>query len=156
MGHNGKGQPASATRLFHVQGTDSYNTRTVEVQARASALNSSDIFLLVTASTCYLWFGKVPITLATRLMPRAVCQARDGSTPQRRQTSCPASDRPGVGQGQGHSGELNMTGRSGSLLVRGRPRPGRLPSFLPRARSMTLPESLGKKRRPSPLCQSFL
>uniref|UniRef100_G1MHM8 Villin like n=1 Tax=Ailuropoda melanoleuca TaxID=9646 RepID=G1MHM8_AILME len=58
MGHNGKGQPPSATRLFHVQGTDSYNTRTVEVQARASALNSSDIFLLVTASTCYLWFGK--------------------------------------------------------------------------------------------------
>ncbi|KAM5233389.1 villin-like protein isoform 3-T3 [Hipposideros larvatus] len=56
--HNGKGQPAPATRLFHVQGTDSYNTRTMEVPARASALNSSDIFLLVTAGICYLWFGK--------------------------------------------------------------------------------------------------
>ncbi|XP_045056136.2 villin-like protein [Desmodus rotundus] len=56
--HSGKGQPASATRLFHVQGTDSYNTRTMEVPARASALNSGDIFLLVTASICYLWFGK--------------------------------------------------------------------------------------------------
>ncbi|XP_028374301.1 villin-like protein isoform X2 [Phyllostomus discolor] len=53
-----KGQPASSTRLFHVQGTDSYNTRTMEVPTRASALNSSDIFLLVTASICYLWFGK--------------------------------------------------------------------------------------------------
>ncbi|XP_053077657.1 villin-like protein isoform X5 [Acinonyx jubatus] len=57
-GHDGKEQPAPATRLFHVQGTDSCNTRTVEVPARASALNSHDIFLLVTASICYLWFGK--------------------------------------------------------------------------------------------------
>uniref|UniRef100_A0A673UGK9 Villin like n=1 Tax=Suricata suricatta TaxID=37032 RepID=A0A673UGK9_SURSU len=58
MGHSGMEQPAPATRLFHVQGTDSYTTRTVEVPARASALHSSDIFLLVTASVCYLWFGK--------------------------------------------------------------------------------------------------
>ncbi|XP_025769458.1 villin-like protein [Puma concolor] len=57
-GRDGKEQPAPATRLFHVQGTDSCNTRTVEVPARASALNSHDIFLLVTASVCYLWFGK--------------------------------------------------------------------------------------------------
>nr|KAF6476844.1 villin like [Rousettus aegyptiacus] len=57
-GYDGKGQPASATRLFHVQGTDSFNTRTMEVPTRASALNSSDIFLLVTARLCYLWFGK--------------------------------------------------------------------------------------------------
>ncbi|KAB0399950.1 hypothetical protein E2I00_012626, partial [Balaenoptera physalus] len=57
-GHNGKGQPASATRLFHVRGTDSYNTWTLEVPARASALNSNDIFLLATAGLCYLWFGK--------------------------------------------------------------------------------------------------
>ncbi|XP_044893820.1 villin-like protein isoform X4 [Felis catus] len=57
-GHDAKEQPAPATRLFHVQGTESCNTRTVEVPARASALNSHDIFLLVTASVCYLWFGK--------------------------------------------------------------------------------------------------
>ena len=50
----------SATRLFHIQGTDSCNTQTMEVPARASALNSNDIFLLVTAGLCYLWFGKVP------------------------------------------------------------------------------------------------
>ena len=45
--------------LFHIQGTNSYNTRTREVPARASALNSNDVFLLVTANLCYLWFGKV-------------------------------------------------------------------------------------------------
>ncbi|KAM7064328.1 LOW QUALITY PROTEIN: villin-like protein [Molossus nigricans] len=57
-GHSGRGQPASATRLFHVQGTDSYNTRIMEVPARASTLNSSDVFLLITGSICYIWFGK--------------------------------------------------------------------------------------------------
>ncbi|KAG3279623.1 villin like, transcript variant X2 [Ictidomys tridecemlineatus] len=57
-GHHGKGQPASVPRLFHVQGTDGYNTRTMEVPARASSLNSSEVFLLVTAGVCYLWFGK--------------------------------------------------------------------------------------------------
>ncbi|XP_062971177.1 villin-like protein [Cynocephalus volans] len=57
-GHSGKEQPAPATRLFHMQGTDSHNTRTMEVPARASSLSSSDVFLLVTAGICYLWFGK--------------------------------------------------------------------------------------------------
>lgn len=60
---HGKGLPASARRLFHVQGTDSCNTRTMEVPARASALHSRDTFLLVTAGSCYLWFGKVPPAL---------------------------------------------------------------------------------------------
>ncbi|XP_004676693.2 PREDICTED: villin-like protein [Condylura cristata] len=49
---------SAATRLFHVQGTDSYNSSTMEVPARATALRSSDIFLLVTSGICYLWFGK--------------------------------------------------------------------------------------------------
>ncbi|XP_032126247.1 villin-like protein isoform X8 [Sapajus apella] len=57
-GHYGRGKSAPTTRLFHVQGTDSYSTRTVEVPARASSLNSNDIFLLVIAGVCYLWFGK--------------------------------------------------------------------------------------------------
>uniref|UniRef100_A0AC11CQN5 Villin like n=4 Tax=Ovis aries TaxID=9940 RepID=A0AC11CQN5_SHEEP len=56
--HSRKGHPAPAVSLFHIQGTDSYNTRTVEVPARASALNSNDVFLLVTANLCNLWFGK--------------------------------------------------------------------------------------------------
>ncbi|XP_035134394.2 villin-like protein isoform X6 [Callithrix jacchus] len=57
-GHHGREQSAPTTRLFHVQGSDSYSTKTVEVPARASSLNSNDIFLLVTAGVCYLWFGK--------------------------------------------------------------------------------------------------
>ena len=65
-----------------MQGTDSYNTRTMEVPARASALNSGDIFLLVTASICYLWFGKVPPALTTKFTPRAVDPGRDEATPQ--------------------------------------------------------------------------
>ncbi|XP_037382348.1 villin-like protein isoform X2 [Talpa occidentalis] len=57
-GHYGATPSASATRLFHVQGTDSHNSRTMEVPARATALHSRDIFLLDTSSICYLWFGK--------------------------------------------------------------------------------------------------
>ncbi|XP_062072129.1 villin-like protein isoform X2 [Lepus europaeus] len=57
-GHGGKEQPAPTPRLFHVQGTEPHNTRTMEVPARASALSSSDVFLLLTATACYLWFGK--------------------------------------------------------------------------------------------------
>ncbi|CAD7673278.1 unnamed protein product [Nyctereutes procyonoides] len=79
MGHNRKGLPASAMRLFHVQGTDIYNTRTMEVPARASALNSSDVFLLVTASICYLWFGK-GCSGDQREMARTVVTAISGET----------------------------------------------------------------------------
>uniref|UniRef100_A0A8C5P405 Villin-like n=1 Tax=Jaculus jaculus TaxID=51337 RepID=A0A8C5P405_JACJA len=57
-GDRGTGQPASGTRLLHVQGTDAHNTRTMEVPARASSLNSSGTFFLVTADICYVWFGK--------------------------------------------------------------------------------------------------
>ncbi|XP_075404001.1 villin-like protein [Tenrec ecaudatus] len=56
--HGGKERSASAPRLFHVRGSDSHNTKTMEVPARASSLRSSDVFLLVTLSGCYLWFGK--------------------------------------------------------------------------------------------------
>lgn len=45
-----------------MQGTESHNTRTVEVPARASFLTSSDVFFLITSHVCYLWFGKVPVT----------------------------------------------------------------------------------------------
>ncbi|KAG5197455.1 hypothetical protein JEQ12_008184 [Ovis aries] len=69
--HSRKGHPAPAVSLFHIQGTDSYNTRTVEVPARASALNSNDVFLLVTANLCNLWFGKPGAMLARP--PEDVC-----------------------------------------------------------------------------------
>ncbi|EDL76930.1 villin-like (predicted), isoform CRA_c [Rattus norvegicus] len=57
-GNKGGRLPISDTRLFHVQGTESHNTRTMEVPARASSLTSSDVFFLITSHVCYLWFGK--------------------------------------------------------------------------------------------------
>ncbi|XP_006890717.1 PREDICTED: villin-like protein [Elephantulus edwardii] len=57
-GCNEKGQSAPTGQLLRVQGTDSYNTKTTELPARASSLDSSGIFLLLTADACYIWFGK--------------------------------------------------------------------------------------------------
>ncbi|NXE78610.1 VILI protein, partial [Cochlearius cochlearius] len=54
----GGNEPAPSTRLFHVHGTNEYNTKAYEVPARASSLNSNDVFVLKTPSCCYLWYGK--------------------------------------------------------------------------------------------------
>ncbi|NXX97363.1 VILI protein, partial [Centropus bengalensis] len=54
----GSEEPTPSTRLFHVHGTNEYNTKAFEVPVRASALNSSDVFVLKTPSRCYLWYGK--------------------------------------------------------------------------------------------------
>ncbi|XP_074841267.1 villin-like protein [Carettochelys insculpta] len=51
-------EPEPEVRLFQVRGTDELNTKTIEVPARASSLNSNDIFLLKTSQVCYLWCGK--------------------------------------------------------------------------------------------------
>ncbi|NWU95029.1 VILI protein, partial [Upupa epops] len=51
-------EPAAPTRLFHVHGTNEYNTKAFEVPVRASSLNSNDVFVLKTPSCCYLWYGK--------------------------------------------------------------------------------------------------
>ncbi|XP_018408090.1 PREDICTED: villin-1 [Nanorana parkeri] len=45
-------------RLFHVHGTNEYNTKAFEVQVRASSLNSNDVFVLKTKGACYIWCGK--------------------------------------------------------------------------------------------------
>uniref|UniRef100_A0A8C0B9E4 Villin like n=1 Tax=Buteo japonicus TaxID=224669 RepID=A0A8C0B9E4_9AVES len=50
--------PEPAIRLFQVRGTDEMNTKATEVPARASSLNSNDVFLLSTSQVCYLWCGK--------------------------------------------------------------------------------------------------
>uniref|UniRef100_A0A8B9VAF5 Gelsolin-like domain-containing protein n=1 Tax=Anas zonorhyncha TaxID=75864 RepID=A0A8B9VAF5_9AVES len=47
-----------AIRLFQVRGTSEMNTKATEVPARASSLNSNDVFLLATNQVCYLWCGK--------------------------------------------------------------------------------------------------
>ncbi|XP_005395703.1 PREDICTED: villin-1 [Chinchilla lanigera] len=51
-------EPAPSTRLFQVRGTNANNTKAFEVLARATSLNSNDIFVLKTPSCCYLWCGK--------------------------------------------------------------------------------------------------
>lgn len=51
--------PERDTRLFQVRGTNELNTKATEVAARASSLNSNDVFLLKTGTVVYLWYGKV-------------------------------------------------------------------------------------------------
>ncbi|KAM6070577.1 villin-1 [Chlamydotis macqueenii] len=54
----GSKEPTPSTRLFHMHGTNEYNTKAFEVPVRASSLNSNDVFVLKTPSCCYLWYGK--------------------------------------------------------------------------------------------------
>ncbi|MBN3308433.1 VILI protein, partial [Amia calva] len=54
----GAKEPEPSVRLFHIHGTNEYNTKAIEVSARASCLNSNDVFVLKTETCCYLWYGK--------------------------------------------------------------------------------------------------
>ena len=51
------------TRLFHVRGTNEFNTRAVQVEEVASSLNSNDCFVLETPKCTYVWYGKVSAPL---------------------------------------------------------------------------------------------
>ncbi|XP_068603826.1 villin-1 [Brachionichthys hirsutus] len=57
-GRPGVVNPDGGDRLFQVRGTSELNTKATEVLARASSLNTNDVFLLKTDRTCYLWYGK--------------------------------------------------------------------------------------------------
>ncbi|KAM9337040.1 villin-1 [Symphorus nematophorus] len=57
-GRPGVVNPDGGARLFQVRGTDELNTKATEVLARASSLNTNDVFLLKTDHMCYLWYGK--------------------------------------------------------------------------------------------------
>ncbi|PIK60974.1 villin, partial [Apostichopus japonicus] len=46
------------TRVFHIRGTNEYNTRAIEVPAVASSLNSNDIFVIQSPNNIFLWCGK--------------------------------------------------------------------------------------------------
>lgn len=46
------------TRLFHVRGTNDFNTRAVQVKEVAASLSSGDCFILETPEQLYLWLGK--------------------------------------------------------------------------------------------------
>uniref|UniRef100_H3DLM0 Advillin n=1 Tax=Tetraodon nigroviridis TaxID=99883 RepID=H3DLM0_TETNG len=50
--------PEPPIRLFQVHGFDQFNTKTIEVPALATSLNSSDVFLLKSQTGVYLWCGK--------------------------------------------------------------------------------------------------
>ncbi|KAG7330957.1 hypothetical protein KOW79_004926 [Hemibagrus wyckioides] len=57
-GKDGSSSGPSGPRLFHIHGSNEFNTRAVEVAARSSSLNSNDVFVLSTPNCCYLWYGK--------------------------------------------------------------------------------------------------
>uniref|UniRef100_A0A8B9LXM9 Villin-like n=1 Tax=Astyanax mexicanus TaxID=7994 RepID=A0A8B9LXM9_ASTMX len=57
-GKPGVVNPDPGARLFQVRGTNEINTKATEVPARASSLNSNDIFLLKTDLVTYTWYGK--------------------------------------------------------------------------------------------------
>lgn len=44
--------------LFHVKGSNQFNTRAVQVAEKASSLNSGDCFVLLTPGTVYAWQGQ--------------------------------------------------------------------------------------------------
>ncbi|KAL3978091.1 growth differentiation factor 10 [Sarotherodon galilaeus] len=54
----GSSEPEPPVRLFQVHGTDQFNTKTIEVPALATSLNSSDVFFLKSQTGMYLWCGK--------------------------------------------------------------------------------------------------
>uniref|UniRef100_A0A672NYN7 Villin-1 n=1 Tax=Sinocyclocheilus grahami TaxID=75366 RepID=A0A672NYN7_SINGR len=54
----GSSHSQPSVRLFHVHGTNEFNTRATEVPPRSSSLNSNDVFVLSTDKSCYLWYGK--------------------------------------------------------------------------------------------------
>ncbi|XP_029007430.1 advillin [Betta splendens] len=54
----GSTDPEPPIRLFQVHGSDPFNTKAIEVPAKAASLNSSDVFLLKSQSGIYLWCGK--------------------------------------------------------------------------------------------------
>jgi len=53
----GGAAPQDDIALFHVKGTNALNTVGVQVDARASSLNSEDSFVLVTPTHAYVWSG---------------------------------------------------------------------------------------------------
>ena len=50
------------TRLFHVRGTNEFDTRAAQVEEKAASLNSNDCFVLETPTCTYIWYGKVSVS----------------------------------------------------------------------------------------------
>ncbi|XP_067673342.1 advillin-like [Haliotis asinina] len=45
-------------KVYHIRGTNEFNTRAIQVPPRAASLNSNDVFVLETEVLLYLWIGK--------------------------------------------------------------------------------------------------
>lgn len=71
-GRPGVVNPDGGARLFQVRGTNELNTKATEVIARASSLNTNDVFLLKTDNMCYLWYGKVRAARASHELNKNV------------------------------------------------------------------------------------
>nr|XP_015810628.2 villin-1 isoform X1 [Nothobranchius furzeri]XP_015810629.2 villin-1 isoform X1 [Nothobranchius furzeri] len=71
-GRPGVESPKTSSSLFQVRGTTGMNTKATEVPARASSLNSNDVFMLKTNQKCYLWYGK-GCSGDERMMATEVC-----------------------------------------------------------------------------------
>ena len=59
INHNGYAHESDETKLYHVRGTNEFDTRAVQVEPKASSLNSNDCFVLLTSPDTYIWYGKV-------------------------------------------------------------------------------------------------
>ncbi|MEQ2235386.1 hypothetical protein ILYODFUR_001840, partial [Ilyodon furcidens] len=71
-GRPGAVSPKTSSNLFQVRGTSEFNTKVIEVPARASCLSSNDVFMLKTSQKCYLWYGK-GCSGDERMMATEVC-----------------------------------------------------------------------------------
>ncbi|XP_030625450.1 villin-1 [Chanos chanos] len=80
-GRPGVVNPDPGARLFQVRGSHEFDTKATEVPARASSLNTNDVFLLQTNDTCYLWYGK-GCSGDEREMGRAVADILPGKEKQ--------------------------------------------------------------------------
>jgi hypothetical protein len=76
--------------LFHVKGTNEFNTRGIQVPEKAQSLNSGDCFVLVSPNTLYAWFGKhssedeqrVALSIANTLkFNRKLVEVKEGREP---------------------------------------------------------------------------
>lgn len=80
------------TRLFHVRGTNQFDTRAVQVEEVATSLNSNDCFVLETPEATYIWYGKgcsgderlIADKLSTSVSPgREPVKVQEGSEPSK-------------------------------------------------------------------------
>ncbi|XP_073731888.1 advillin isoform X1 [Misgurnus anguillicaudatus] len=51
-------EPEPPVRLFQICGSDSTNSKAIEVPALSASLNSNDVFLLKSQTGVFLWYGK--------------------------------------------------------------------------------------------------